>query len=107
MPAEVYIAGVGMTKFGKSSQALPELMVEAASKAFADAKVGAIDYVLIGVMSVEVFTGEINVAASIADRLGLSGGLSSRGETASSTGSAVFESAFYAAASGYQRNVHI
>src|SRR4030042_1150746 len=58
MPAEVYIAGVGMTKFGKSSQTLPELMVEAASKAFLDARVGTIDYLLIGVMNVEEFTGE-------------------------------------------------
>ena len=30
MGPEVYISGVGMTKFGKSGQTLPELMVEAA-----------------------------------------------------------------------------
>jgi len=107
MGTEVYMAGVGMTKFGKSSRTLPELMVEAASKAFLDAQVGTIDYILIGVMNVEEFTGESNVAAVIADRLGLSGVPSSRVETASSTGSAVFESGFYAAASGYHRNVLI
>jgi len=105
MGTEVYIAGVGMTKFGKTDQTLPELMVEAASKAFMDARVGTIDYILIGVMNAEEFTGESNVAALIADRLGLSGVPSSRVETASSTGSAVFESGFYAAASGYHRNV--
>ncbi len=105
MGAEVYISGVGMTKFGKSGQTLPELMVEAASKAFMDAQIGTIDYILIGVMNAEEFTGESNVAALIADRLGLSGVPSSRVETASSTGSAVFESGFYAAASGYHRNV--
>ena len=107
MGTEVYVAGVGMTKFGKTNQTLPELMVEAASKAFSDAQVGTIDYILIGVMNVEEFTGESNVAALIADRLGLSGVPSSRVETASSTGSAVFESGFYAAASGYHRNVLI
>ena len=107
MGTDVYIAGVGMTKFGKSGQTLPELMVEAASKAFMDARVGTIDYILIGVMNAEEFTGESNVAALIADRLGLSGVPSSRVETASSTGSAVFESGFYAAASGYHRNVLI
>ena len=107
MGTDVYIAGVGMTKFGKSDQTLPELMVEAASKAFMDARVGTIDYILIGVMNAEEFTGESNVAALIADRLGLSGVPSSRVETASSTGSAVFESGFYAAASGYHRNVLI
>ena len=107
MGTGVYVAGVGMTKFGKTSQTLPDLMVEAASKAFSDAQVATIDYILIGVMNAEEFTGESNVAALIADRLGLSGVPSSRVETASSTGSAVFESGFYAAASGYHRNVLI
>jgi len=107
MPNEVYVAGVGMTKFGKSDLSLPELMVEAASRALIDARVSAIDYIYIGVMSVEEFTGESNIAALITDRLGLPGIPSSRVETASSTGSAVFESAFYAVASGYRRNVLI
>jgi len=107
MGTGVYVAGVGMTRFGKTSQSLPDLMVEAAAKAFADARVATIDYILIGVMNAEEFTGESNVAALVADRLGLSGVPSSRVETASSTGSAVFESGFYAAASGYHRNVLI
>ena len=107
MPTEVYVAGVGMTKFGKSTLSLPQLMVEAASKAIVDARLSTIDYVFIGVMSVEEFTGESNFAALITDRLGLPGIPSSRVETASSTGSAVFESAFYAVASGYHRNVLI
>jgi acetyl-CoA acetyltransferase len=107
MPSEVYVAGVGMAKFGKSDLTLPQLMVEAASRAILDARVSTIDYVFIGVMSVEEFTGESNFAALITDRLGLPGIPSSRVETASSTGSAVFESAFYAVASGYHRNVLI
>ncbi|HSR11665.1 MAG TPA: thiolase family protein, partial [Thermodesulfobacteriota bacterium] len=107
MATQVYVAGVGMTKFGKSQKSLPELMVEAASRAMIDSGVRSVDYVLIGVMSVEEFTGEGNIAAVLADRLGLTGVPSSRVETASSTGSAVFESAFYALASGYHRNVLI
>jgi acetyl-CoA acetyltransferase len=107
MATDVYVAGVGMTKFGKSDLTLPQLMVEAASRAISDARVSTVDYVLIGVMSVEEFTGESNFAALITDRLGLPGIPSSRVETASSTGSAVFESAFYAVASGYHRNVLI
>lgn len=107
MATEVYIAGVGMTKFGRSAASLPELMVEAASRAIGDARIHTIDYVCIGVMNAEEFTGDSNIAALIADRLGLSGVPSSRVETASSTGSAVFESAFYAVASGYHRNVLI
>lgn len=107
MASQVYIAGVGMTKFGKSERSLPELMVDAAKKAFVDARISSIDYMLIGVMNAEEFTGEGNVAAMIADQLGLSGVPSSRVETASSTGSAVFESGVYAVASGYHRNVLI
>jgi len=107
MANEVYVAGVGMTKFGKSDRSLSEMMVEAATKAFRDARVRSIDYMLIGVMNAEEFTGESNVAAMIADQLGLSGVPSSRVETASSTGSAVFEAGFYAIASGYHRNVLI
>jgi acetyl-CoA C-acetyltransferase len=107
METGIYIAGAGMTKFGRTDRSLPELMAEAAAKAFADARLGTIDYILIGVMNAEEFTGESNLAALIADRLGLSGVPSSRVETASSTGSAVFESGFYAAASGYHRHVLI
>ena len=107
MPTEVYVAGVGMAKFGKSALTLPQLMVDAASRAIVDARVNAIDYVFIGVMSVEEFTGESNFAALITDRLGLPGIPSARVETASSTGSAAFEAAFHAVASGYHRNVLI
>ncbi len=105
MAGEVYIAGAGMTKFGKSNLSLPELMMEAASKAILEAQVAAIDYIFIGVMNAEEFTGDSNIAAMMADRFGLAGLPSSRIETASSTGSAVFESAFYSIASGYHKNV--
>lgn len=107
MAREVYIAGAGMTKFGKSGLSLSALMMEAATKALAEAQVPAIDYIFIGVMNAEEFTGDSNIAAMIADRLGLAGVPSSRIETASSTGSAVFESGFYSIASGYHRNVLI
>ena len=70
MGSEVYIAGVGMTKFGKSMASLPALMVEAASRAIGDSKIHTIDYVCIGVMNAEEFTGDSNIAALIADRLG-------------------------------------
>jgi hypothetical protein len=43
MGTEVYVAGVGMTKFGKSTASLPELMVEAASRAIGDARIHTID----------------------------------------------------------------
>ncbi|MBI4495530.1 MAG: thiolase family protein [Deltaproteobacteria bacterium] len=107
MGGEVYVAGVGMTKFGRSEKPLPDLMAEAAFRALAEAKLTAVDFIFIGVMSVEEFTGESNFAALITDRLGFSGVPSARVETASSTGSAAFESAFYAVASGYHKNVLI
>ncbi len=80
-------------------------MAEAGKKAIQSARHLPIDSIYIGAMNVEEFVGEANFAALLADYMGLSGVPSSRVETACSTGAAVFESAFYAVASGYMKNV--
>jgi acetyl-CoA acetyltransferase len=103
--AEVFVAGVGLTRFGKRSESLPELMAEAAHTARARADREALDAIYIGVMNPEEFTGESNIAAAIADHLGLRGVPALRVETASATGAAALQTAFYAVASGYFRNV--
>lgn len=105
MPCDVYVAGAGMSSFKKSTQSIQELMAEAGKKALQFAKDHPIDSIYIGAMNVEEFVREANFAALLADYLGLSGVASSRVETACSTGAAVFESAFYAVASGYMKNV--
>lgn len=105
MACDVYVAGVGMSPFRKSTRSLQELMAEAGKSALQTAQHLPIDSIYIGAMNVEEFVGEANFAALLADYMGLSGVASSRVETACSTGAAVFESAFYAVASGYMKNV--
>ncbi|HEV8343016.1 MAG TPA: beta-ketoacyl synthase N-terminal-like domain-containing protein [Candidatus Binatia bacterium] len=101
----VYIAGVGMTKFGKSSQTLSELLWEAASNALSASAVQEFDALYIGTMNPEEFTGDSNIASLVADALGMTGLPAVRVETASSAGAAALHAAFQAVASGYYRHV--
>jgi len=103
--AAVYIAGVGMTKFGKSSQTLAELFCEAAISALSSSPIQEVDALYIGVMNPEEFTGDSNIASQIADALGVTGLPALRVETASSAGAAALHAAFQAVASGYYQNV--
>ncbi len=102
---DVYISGVGMTKFGRSKVSLEIMMAEAAGLALKDAQLEHVDAIYIGVMNAEEFVGDSNFATLLADTIGLTGIPSTRVETASSTGAAVFETAFYAVASGHTKNV--
>jgi len=102
---DVYISGVGMTKFGRSKDSLEKMMAEAASSALKEAQLERVDAIYIGVMNVEEFVGDSNFATLLADTLGLTGIPSTRVETASSTGAGAFEAAFYAVASGHMKNV--
>ena len=102
---DVYISGVGMTKFGRSKESLEKMMAEAASSALHEAQMERVDAIYIGVMNVEEFVGDSNFAALLVDTLGLTGVPSTRVETASSTGAGAFETAFYAVASGHMKHV--
>ena len=102
---DVFISGVGMTKFGRSKDSLEKMMAEAAGLALKDAQLERVDAIYIGVMNVEEFVGDSNFATLLADTIGLTGTPSTRVETASSTGAGVFETAFYAVASGHMKNV--
>jgi acetyl-CoA C-acetyltransferase len=104
-PTPVYIAGAALTKFGKLEMPLVDLLAQAAGDALEEAGLDTVDSVYVGVMNAEEFTGEGNLAAALADRLGLSGAASSRVETASSTGAGALETAFFAVASGYRKHV--
>jgi acetyl-CoA C-acetyltransferase len=101
----VYIAGVGMTKFGKSAQTLVELFCDAAAAALSNSKIQEVDALYIGAMNPEEFTGESNIAAQVADALGVSGVPALRVETASSAGASALHAACHAVASGYYRSV--
>jgi acetyl-CoA acetyltransferase len=101
----VYIAGVGMTKFGKSPKTLTELLCEAAASALSRSTIQEIDALYIGVMNSEEFTGDSNIASHIAEELGVIGLPALRVETASSAGAAALHTGFQAVASGYYRHV--
>jgi acetyl-CoA C-acetyltransferase len=102
---DVYISGVGMTKFGRSKDSLEKMMAEAASSALKEAQLERVDAIYMGVMNVEEFVGDSNFATLLADTLGLTGIPSTRVETASSTGAGAFQTAFYAVASGHMKYV--
>jgi len=102
---DVFISGVGMTKFGRSKDSLDKMMAHAAGLALKDAQLERVDAIYIGVMNVEEFVGDSNFATLLTDTIGLTGIPSTRVETASSTGAGVFETAFYAVASGHMKNV--
>ena len=101
----VYIAGTGITKFGKDPRPLAAILSEAAEIALADARIREIDALYVGAMNPEEFTGDANVASQLADALGLTGVPATRIETASSAGAAALMAAFQAVASGYYRKV--
>ena len=84
----VYVAGVGMTKFGKDPRPLAEIFCQAAKLSVGAAELDKIDALYIGVLNPEEFTGDSNIASLIADAIGLTGIPALRIETASSAGAA-------------------
>jgi acetyl-CoA acetyltransferase len=100
---DVYISGVGMTKFGRSKEPLEKMMAEAASYALKEAQLERMDAIYMGVMNVEEMVGDSNDATLLADTLSLTG-VPTRVETVSSMGAGAFETAFSAVASGHMQN---
>jgi len=96
----VYIAGTGMTQFGKLHEPLIDLLVHAAEDALSESEHLLPDALYVGLMNPEGFVGDSNFAAWLTDRLGLSGIPAMRVEATSSTGAAVLHEAFQAVASG-------
>ena len=65
----VWIAGAGMTRFGRRSESLLDLMAEAAQLALADARVERPDAIVVGAMNPEEFTGDGNFGSLINVRM--------------------------------------
>jgi len=102
---QVWIAGAGMTRFGRRDETLPDLMAEAALSALADAMIEQPDGLVVAAMNPEEFTGAGNYGSLINTHLGLSHVPSLRVETATSSGVAAVYSAFAAIASGLHKTV--
>jgi acetyl-CoA C-acetyltransferase len=101
----VWIAGAGMTRFGKRHEALPELMTDAALAALADAGIERPEAIIVAAMNPEEFTGEGNYGSLIATHLGLSRVPALRVETATSSGMAAVFAAFAGIAAGIHATV--
>jgi acetyl-CoA acetyltransferase len=69
----VYLAGVGITKFGNDPRSLVEILCQAAQQALKETQVQTVDALYIGAMNPEEFTGDNNIASQMAEELGLSG----------------------------------
>lgn len=102
---DVYVAGAGMTRFGRRSESLPDLIAEAAQLALADARVERPDAIVVGAMNPEEFTGDGNYGSLINTHLGLSQSPALRVETATSSGIAAFYTGFAGIAAGLHRTI--
>ncbi len=105
---EVYIAAVGLTKVDLTGSIFGnvfDLFASAYRRALAESDVRDFDAVQVGIMDAEEFENRANIAAKVADRLGLVGVPAVRTETASSTGAAAFHEACYKIRSGAASSV--
>jgi acetyl-CoA acetyltransferase len=105
---DVYIAAVGLTKVDLTGQIFAsvfDLFAEAYQRAIEESPVRSFEALQIGIMDSEEFENRANVAAKVADRLGLTGIPAVRSETASSTGAAALHEAYHKIASGQCENV--
>ena len=102
---DVFVAGTGITKFGKDPRPLAAIAGDAAQQALAEARLDAVDAIYVGAMNPEEFTGDSNLASQITEVLRLTGIPALRVETASSAGAAALLAGFQAIASGYYRRV--
>jgi acetyl-CoA C-acetyltransferase len=108
MARDVYIAAVGLTKVdltGRIFASVFDLFAEAYHRAIEDSPVRSFAALQIGIMDSEEFENRANLAAKMADRLGLTGIPAVRSETASSTGAAALHEACYKIASGQCESV--
>lgn len=102
--AEVYIAGVGMTRFGRREESFFDLMAEAAHRAMADAEIPDPDAISVGCMAPEEFVGDGCIASLATAYLGRRYVPSLRAETGTSSGVAAFFFAWAALQSGMYRH---
>jgi acetyl-CoA C-acetyltransferase len=98
---DVYIIGVGMTKFGELwDKSLRDLFVEASLKAIENAGVDHIESMYIGAMSPGLFVGQEHIAALLADYLGNDGIPAAHVESACASGGIAVRQGYFEVASG-------
>ncbi len=102
---DVWVTGAGMTRIGRRSEPLPELMAEAALAALAMAGLERPQAMVVATMNPEEFVGEGNFASNVASHMGFADVPTLRVETATSSGAAAFYAGFAQVASGLAATV--
>jgi acetyl-CoA C-acetyltransferase len=102
---EVWIAGAGMTRIGRRSESLPQLMAEASTAALAMAGGAEPDAIVVAAMNPEEFVGDGNFASHVASWMGFADVPAVRVETATSSGAAALYAGFAQVAAGLHRRV--
>src|SRR5215475_8036153 len=102
---DVFVAGAGMTRIGRRSEPLADLMAEAAHAALATAEVETPEAIVVAAMNPEEFLGDGNFASNVATHLGFAEVPTVRIETATSSGAAALYAAFTQVAAGLRRSV--
>jgi len=103
--ADVWIAGVGMTRIGRRPERLQDLMAEAALGALAAAGLERPDAIVVATMNPEEFVGDGNFASNVASHMGFAEVPAVRVETATSSGAAALYAGFAEVAAGLARTV--
>src|SRR6267142_3614199 len=98
----VWIAGAGMTRVGRRSEPLGDLMADASHAALAAAGRERPDFIIVATMNPEEFVGDGNFASNIATYMGFAETPALRVETATSSGAA----ALYAGVAQVAANLH-
>jgi acetyl-CoA acetyltransferase len=94
-----------MTRFGRRSEAIQDLVAEAARAASADAQIERPDAIVVAAMNPEEFVGEGNFASQVATYIGCSRVPALRVETATSSGAAALYTGFALLAGGLYQSV--
>ncbi len=98
---DVYIIGVGMTKFGELwDKSLRDIFVESALSAMDDAGVDHIESMFVGSMTPGLFVGQEHIGALMADYLGAAPVPAVRVESACCSGGMALRLGFFEIASG-------
>jgi acetyl-CoA C-acetyltransferase len=102
---DVFVAGAGMTRIGRRSEPLQDLMAEAAHAALLDAGLERPDAIVVATMNPEEFLGDGNFASNVATHLGFADIPTIRVETATSSGAASLYIGFSQVAAGLRHSV--
>ncbi|HEY7678098.1 MAG TPA: hypothetical protein VIG69_13575 [Candidatus Methylomirabilis sp.] len=103
--SDVYVAGAGMTRFGRLEASLLALLAEAGAVALRDAGIAEIQAIYVASMDPEELADEGSIASLFAAYIGRPSLPSLRIETGTSSGAAAFFAAWTAVASGYHDHV--